>query len=74
MGNTDRYNNRPVHRVDDHAMSESHWDSLNVYGREGHLRGCSHDEIQRLHFDPNLVLQVSFWKHTSGIVYANFVN
>ena len=24
---------------------------VNVYGHEGHLEGCSHDEIRRLHFD-----------------------
>lgn len=54
LRNTDRYINHPVHRVDDHTMSESQWDLLNVYGHEGHLEGCSHNEIQRLHFDPKV--------------------
>jgi hypothetical protein len=48
MGNTKRYINRPAHRVDDRAMSDSHWDSLNGYGRDGRSEGHSCDKIQRL--------------------------
>ena len=48
MGNTKRYINRPTHHIDDHAMSDSHWDSLNGYVRDGHSEGHSCDKIQWL--------------------------
>ena len=47
-GNTGRYIDRPAHRVDDRALSESHQDSLSVSGRDGRWEGHSRDKIQRL--------------------------